>query len=173
MFKSIQWRDEKPHGIYYQEIKSTKHEILLSTILHKLSRNSREWRSSYLHTRLRSLENMQFVSIFSAVCIFCPEGKRCQGGDVSDRAELVLVTARRRTGEHKQRCNQYRHIGATISAIVILQICLIQLSMAFREILSDRRRPQQIQITVTCASQNVPSSSRENHPTEFLSRNIL
>ena len=146
MFKSIQWRDEKPHGIYYQEIKSTKHEILLSTILHKLSRNSREWRSSYLHTHLRSLENRQFVSIFSAVCL-CPEGERCQGGAVSDRAELVLVTAGRRTGEHKQRCNQYRHIGATISAIVIHQICLIQLSTAFREIHSHsaRRRPQQVQ----------------------------
>ena len=73
---------------------------------------------------------------FAQVCL-CPEGERCQGGDVSDRAELVLVTAGRRT-EHKQRCNQYRHIGATISAIVILQICLIQLSTAFRDIHSAR-----------------------------------
>ena len=88
----------------------------------------------FIHT---SLENMQFVSIFSAVCL-CPEGERCQGGDVSDRAELVLVAAGRRTGEHKQRCNQYRHIGATISAIVIHQICLIQLSTAFRDIHSAR-----------------------------------
>ena len=80
---------------------------------------------------MQNMENMQFVSIFLQ---FASVQKV---RDVSDRAELVLVTARRRT-EHKQRCNQYRHIGATISAIVILQICLIQLSTAFRDIHSAR-----------------------------------